>query len=102
MLTQTHHSLTTSSELPCKDASHITSMSEQHAKTWLGKLTKLNPNIAKAGSALRGKAPHKPLLLLCLLDMAEAGELTSRTFARSASLVLRFRSYGTIIADRWS
>ncbi|MBA4148883.1 MAG: hypothetical protein H0X66_12275 [Verrucomicrobia bacterium] len=76
-------------------------MSDEYAKTWLGKLTKLNPNIAKAGSALRGKAPHKPLLLLSLLDMAEAGELTGRTFARSAGLALRFRSYGTIVADRW-
>jgi putative restriction endonuclease len=33
--------------------------------------------------------------------MAEAGELTSRTFTRSAALVLRFRSYGTIVAERW-
>jgi putative restriction endonuclease len=75
--------------------------SEEIAKRWLGKLTKLNPNRARPGSACRGYAPHKPLLLLCLLDMAEAGELTSRTFARSAGLVLRFRSYGTIVAERW-
>jgi putative restriction endonuclease len=33
--------------------------------------------------------------------MAEAGEVTSRAFTRSAGLVLRFRSYGTIVADRW-
>ena len=76
-------------------------MAEQQAKHWLGKLTKLNPNKARPGSACRGYAPHKPLLLLCLIDMAQAGELTSRTFARSAALVLRFRSYGTIIAERW-
>jgi putative restriction endonuclease len=76
-------------------------VSEQQAKTWLGKLTKLNPNRAGARSACRGYAPHKPLLLLSLLDLSEAGELTSRTIARSAGLVLRFRSYGTIVADRW-
>ena len=40
----------------------------------------------------RGKAPHKPLLLLCLLDLAEAGELAGRTFTRTAGLVLRFKS----------
>jgi putative restriction endonuclease len=71
------------------------------AERWLGKLTRLNPYHAQPGGACRGKAPHKPLLLLCLLDMAEAGELTSRTFARSAGLVLRFRSYGTIVSERW-
>ena len=43
-----------------------------------------------------GKAPHKPLLLLCLLDMAEAGEVTGLTFTRTAGLVLRFKSYGPL------
>jgi putative restriction endonuclease len=74
---------------------------DELTKRWLGKLTKLNPNQARPGGACRGKAPHKPLLLLCLIDMAEAGELTSRTIARSAGLALRFRSYGTIVAERW-
>ncbi len=74
---------------------------EERAKLWLGKLTKLNPNQARPTSACRGYAPHKPLLLLCLLDMAEAGELISRTITRTAGLVLRFRSYGTIVAERW-
>ncbi len=49
-------------------------------KKWLGRLTRLNP--ASGRGQCRGKAPHKPLLLLCLLDMAEAGELTGRTFKR--------------------
>ena len=74
---------------------------EQRAKLWLGKLTKLNPAQARPTSACRGKAPHKPLLLLCLLDMAEQGELTSRTLTRTAGLVLRFRNYATLVADRW-
>lgn len=47
-------------------------MKVEPAKKWLGKLTKLHP--ASGRGVCRGKAPHKPLLLLCLLDMAEAGE----------------------------
>ena len=68
-------------------------------KRWLGKLTKLNP--AAGRGECNGKAPHKPLLLLCILDMVEAGEFPARVFARSPGLVLRFRSYGALVADRW-
>lgn len=52
------------------DASYLeTEMKNKLAKKWLGKLTMLN---AAAGRGkCRGKAPHKPLLLLCLLDMVE-------------------------------
>jgi len=72
---------------------------DKTAKHWLGKLTKLNP--ASGRGECSGKAPHKPLLLLCLLDMAEAGELSTRAFIRSPGLVLRFRSYGSLVTDRW-
>lgn len=68
-------------------------------KRWLALLTRLNP--ATGRGLCQGKAPHKPLLLLSLLDMAEAGELTSRAFTRSAGLVVRFRSYGAIVTERW-
>lgn len=68
-------------------------------KKWLGKLTRLNP--ASGRGQCRGKAPHKPLLLLCLVDMAEAGELTGRTFTRTATLVLRFKEYGALVSERW-
>ena len=74
-------------------------MKGELAKKWLGKLTKLNA--ATGSGKCRGKAPHKPLLLLCLLDMAEAGELTGRTFMRTAGLVLRFKSYGALVSERW-
>ena len=74
-------------------------MKAEVAKKWLGKLTKLNA--ATGSGKCRGKAPHKPLLLLCLLDMAEAGELTGRTFTRTAGLVLRFKSYGALVSERW-
>ena len=74
-------------------------MKTEFAKKWLGKLTQLNP--ASGRGACRGKAPHKPLLLLCLLDMAEAGELPGRTFTRTAGLVLRFKTYGALVVERW-
>jgi hypothetical protein len=52
-------------------------MSQDDTKNrWLGKLTGLNP--AAGRGACQGKAPHKPLLLLALIDLAEAGELTTR------------------------
>jgi len=74
-------------------------MKPELVKKWLGKLTRLNP--AAGRGKCRGKAPHKPLLLLCLIDMAEAGELTGRTFMRTAGLVLRFKTYGALVSDRW-
>ena len=75
------------------------SSSEEHAREWLGRLMRLNP--ATGRGECRGKAPHKPLLLLCLLDMAESGELPARAFTRTAALALRFRSYGALVVDRW-
>ncbi len=75
------------------------SETDDKAAHWLGKLTRLNP--ASGRGECRGKAPHKPLLLLCLLDLAESGELPSPVFTRSPGLVLRFRSYGSLAADRW-
>ena len=72
---------------------------DSREKHWLGKLTKLKP--APGNGDCHGKAPHKPLLLLSLLDMAEAGEFPQSMFARSPGLVLRFLSYGVIVADRW-
>jgi putative restriction endonuclease len=74
-------------------------MKSELAKKWLGKLTKLNP--ATGTGKCRGKAPHKPLLLLCLIDMAAAGELTGRTFTRTPGLVLRFKTYGSLVSERW-
>ncbi len=72
----------------------------EKARHWLGKLTALRPAIGRGNT--RGKAPHKPLLLLCLIDMAETGAgLPGRTFVRTPSLVLRFRTYGNFVADRW-
>lgn len=73
--------------------------SDAAIQSWLSRLTKLNP--ASGRGDCRGKAPHKPLLLLCILDMAEAGEFPSRVFTRTPSLALRFRCYGALVANRW-
>jgi putative restriction endonuclease len=73
-------------------------VSQTHTK-WLGKLLTLNP--AMGCGICHGKAPHNPLLLLSLLDLIEDGELTDRTFTRCPGLVLRFRTYGGLVGDRW-
>jgi len=77
----------------------VLTMKEELARKWLGKLVRLNP--ATGRGKCRGEAPHKPLLLLCLMDMAEGGELAGRTFTRTAGLVLRFKSYGALVSERW-
>lgn len=48
---------------------------------------------------MQGEAPHK-LLLLALIDLAETGELATRSVTRSPGLVLRFCTYGIIVANR--
>lgn len=48
----------------------------------------------------RGPAPHKPLLLLVVLDLVEEGKLASGLMPRDGSLAFRFSSYWTIIAHR--
>lgn len=69
------------------------------SRKWLGKLSKLNPATGRGNCS--GKAPHKPLLLLSLLDMAERGEIPQRSFTRTPGLVLRFKSYGALVTERW-
>lgn len=54
-------------------------MAAASSSEWLARLTRLNP--ATGRGECRDKAPHKPLLLLCLLDMAESGELPARVHA---------------------
>jgi putative restriction endonuclease len=59
--------------------------------------TKLNPSSRGNGNY----APHKPLLLLCLIDMAEAGELDSPHLDKTPGLRLRFDAYFAICQRRW-
>ena len=69
---------------------------------WLTKLGKLNP--ATSRHKLNGKAryaPHKPLLLLCVLDLAENGELKGPELGKTPELCLRFDSYWALGQERW-
>lgn len=59
--------------------------------------TKLNPNSRGGGNF----APHKPLLLLCILDMADAGEISSKRLEKTPGLRLRFDAYWAIVQSRW-
>lgn len=45
-------------------------------------------------------APHKPLLLLVLAELAEQGKLRENTLLLTAELVFRFLTYWTVVADR--
>ena len=60
----------------------------------LHKLSRLNIDRA------RGAAPHKPLLLLCLLEIAEEGGLTHEIMPFTGELAFRFASYWSVVAYR--
>jgi len=64
---------------------------------WLNKLRHLNPNRSKT----KGAAPHKPCLLLSLLDMAQDGELASADLKRTPGLHARFNAFSSIALPRW-
>src|SRR5207302_1531706 len=46
------------------------------------------------------EAPHKPLLLLVVCDLAEEGNLGGGILPRNGDLVFRFSSYWRIVAER--
>lgn len=47
-----------------------------------------------------GIAPHKPLLLLVVCDLAEEGKLDGALLRRDGDLAFRFSSFWRIVADR--
>ena len=47
-------------------------------------------------------APHKPLLLLVLAELAEQGKLVDKTLFLTGELVFRFLAYWTVVAERRS
>lgn len=61
---------------------------------WLNVLSDLNYDPAT------GIAPHKPLLLLVVCDLAEAGKLDGALLRRDGDLAFRFGSYWRIVAER--
>lgn len=62
---------------------------------WLGKLTKLRIDRASGDPA-----PHKPLLLLTILDLAQEGLLPPKTLPLTPELASRFLSYSAVVAHR--
>ncbi len=47
-----------------------------------------------------GVAPHKPLLLLVVCDLAEGGKLAGAILRRDGDLAFRFSAYWRIVAER--
>lgn len=66
------------------------------ARNWLDHLCNLNA----ATTALRGRAPHKPLLLLCVIDMVNEGAINTPWIPYSPELFFRFQCYWEIVYDR--
>ncbi|MGO8930927.1 MAG: HNH endonuclease [Limisphaerales bacterium] len=62
---------------------------------WLHKLATL-----KVDRARGDPAPHKPLLLLAVLDMAERGEVSGLELPLSPDLAFRFSVYWSVVAER--
>ena len=67
-----------------------------NCKHWLGKLANLNA----ARTAARGIAPHKPLMLLTVIDLIESGDITDGWVKYDVRLVSRFRDYWELVLER--
>src|SRR5882762_1331601 len=68
---------------------------------WLQRLRNLNPNAnSKRGTGKARYAPHKPLLLLSLIDLASESLLPSPRVPKSSELRLRFDSLWSIVQER--
>ena len=62
---------------------------------WLRKLATLRVDRTRGNPA-----PHKPLLLLVILEMAEKGEIPSQDVALSPDLAFRFSVFWSVVAQR--
>jgi putative restriction endonuclease len=62
---------------------------------WLRKLATLRIDRARGNPA-----PHKPLLLLVIMEMAEKGEIASREVTLSPNLAFRFSVFWSVVAQR--
>lgn len=62
---------------------------------WLQKIATLRIDRARDNPA-----PHKPLLLLVILEMVEKGEITSRELSLSPDLAFRFSVFWSVVARR--
>ncbi|MCX8156919.1 MAG: HNH endonuclease [Verrucomicrobiae bacterium] len=68
---------------------------EKDQAYWLHKLATL-----KIDRARGDPAPHKPFLLLMVLEMADRGEIKSQELSLSPDLAYRFSLFNQVIADR--
>jgi putative restriction endonuclease len=64
---------------------------------WLRKVAKLRVDRARGNPA-----PHKPLLLLVIFDLAEAGQLLSQDLFLTGELTFRFLTYWSAVAPKRS
>jgi hypothetical protein len=71
---------------------HVDQLNPQ--SRWLAVLGKLRVNRSQ------GLAPHKPLLLLVVLEMIENGDLQSSMLRLTPELAFRFSQFGTLVAHR--
>jgi putative restriction endonuclease len=71
-------------------------MPQPNCSFWLGKLANLNV----ARTAKRGLAPHKPLMLLTVIDMIESGDIADGWVKYDVRLVSRFRDYWELVRER--
>ena len=67
------------------------------SSSWLGRLGNLNVSRSES----RGPSPHKPLMLLTVMDLIEAGEVgADGIVVYDVRLVSRFRDYWELVLDR--
>lgn len=64
-------------------------------KYWLHKLATLRIDCARGNPA-----PHKPLLLLVILEMIEKGEIVSSEVSLSPNIAFRFSVFWSVVAKR--
>ena len=62
---------------------------------WLNRLAKL-----RVDRASKNPAPHKPLLLLAILDQIEEGSITSNIVKLTPELAFRFLGYWEVVSSR--
>ena len=65
---------------------------------WLGKLANLNA--APDRSGLASHKPHKPLMLLTVIDLIESGDIPDGWVKYDVRLVSRFRDYWELVLER--
>lgn len=64
-------------------------------KYWFNQLATLRIDRARGNPA-----PHKPLLLLVIMEMADKGEITKREVTLSPDLAFRFSAFWSVVAKR--